>query len=235
MYMGTVLDTETTDLNGEVVEIASVMVNETGNIIENSIISHLIKPVGRIGLQAMAVHSITEEMVSEAPVLAEVVDEYFTEEYLIMHNAKFDMRMVGEDKFIGHKVICTHELAKKLGYKEKAGSTANMVLYYYFGGYKEFIPEGVAHRAGYDSQITAYILKKMMDENNLSTLNDVYEYMNQPAPFVCTFKKHSGKLWEDVVKEDYEYVEWMIDNFKWKNEEEKEKVTKLFNKCKEEM
>jgi len=32
----------------------------------------------------------------------------------------------------------------------------------------------------------------------------------QPSNRVCPFRKHKGKPWTEVVKEDPEYVEWLV-------------------------
>ena len=54
-----VIDTETCDLQGGVVEIASVDVID-GQIVNP--MSHLVRPDRPISAQAMAIHRITEEM-----------------------------------------------------------------------------------------------------------------------------------------------------------------------------
>jgi exodeoxyribonuclease X len=60
-----VIDTETCDLQGGVVEIASVDV-VNGQIINP--MSHLVRPDRPISPQAMAIHRITESMVANQAV-----------------------------------------------------------------------------------------------------------------------------------------------------------------------
>ena len=68
-----VIDTETTSIEGEVIEIASV------DIVNGEIcnpISDFVRPSEPISFEAMAIHHITEEMVADAPPIADVIDKY---------------------------------------------------------------------------------------------------------------------------------------------------------------
>jgi len=62
-----ILDTETTGLNGEIVEIASVGVDQNGVICER-IQEDLVKPEGDISFGAMATHHITPVTVKDSPL-----------------------------------------------------------------------------------------------------------------------------------------------------------------------
>ena len=61
-----VIDTETCDLQGGIVEVASVDVID-GKIVNP--MSHLVRPDRPISPQAMAIHRITESMVADKPGL----------------------------------------------------------------------------------------------------------------------------------------------------------------------
>jgi DNA polymerase-3 subunit epsilon len=87
------MDTETTGIedDAEIVEIA--LIDANGDVLFDS----LVKPVGPIGLEAAAVHHITEEMVSQAPSWAEVwpeVEKILKGQALGIYNADFDVRMM---------------------------------------------------------------------------------------------------------------------------------------------
>ncbi|MFS0783381.1 exonuclease domain-containing protein [Bacillus sp. 1P06AnD] len=61
-----ILDTETTSLEGEVIEIS--IVDAKGSVIFNE----LVKPFGPISLDAKAIHGITEEMLDDKPTFKEI-------------------------------------------------------------------------------------------------------------------------------------------------------------------
>jgi len=81
------IDTETTGFDGDIVEIS--IGDPQGNILYDS----LLRPACPISEGAMAVHRITEEMVSAAPCLNEEWPEIYKRikgKKLIAWNAKFD-------------------------------------------------------------------------------------------------------------------------------------------------
>lgn len=65
-----VIDTETCDLQGGIVEVASVDVID-GKIVNP--MSHLVRPDRPISAQAMAIHRITESMVADKPWIEEII------------------------------------------------------------------------------------------------------------------------------------------------------------------
>lgn len=68
-----VIDTETTSLEGSVLEIASVDIVD--GVICNPM-SDFVKPTEAISFEAMAIHHITEDMVADAPMISEVIGRY---------------------------------------------------------------------------------------------------------------------------------------------------------------
>lgn len=68
-----VIDTETCDLQGGIVEVASVDVVD-GKIVNP--MSHLVRPDRPISAQAMAIHRITESMVADKPWIEEIIPLY---------------------------------------------------------------------------------------------------------------------------------------------------------------
>ena len=87
-----ILDTETTSLEGEVVEIA--IIDSQGN----PEIDTLIKPREEISPEAQAVHGITAEMVATAPRLDDIWEEVSrvisSHNNLIIYNSSFDLRRI---------------------------------------------------------------------------------------------------------------------------------------------
>ena len=220
-------DTETTTLNGEIVEVAYTDVTADGY---TSPVSHLIKPYSPIHFEAMATHGITEEMVSEAPRFSEVERIYapVPDMYVGSHNWQFDSKMLGS-LFSNNPSICTLKLTRHLIPKSDCSSHKNMVLYYYLGLHKKYpMPEGVAHRAAFDVEITARVLLELMERFDL-TLEDCYKISNGKVeqPFTCLFAKHRGKLWIDVIKDDPDYVRWLLDNKKLQDKDDHAKLAEM--------
>lgn len=121
-----VLDTETTGMKAEgddrIVEIGALeLVNyvPTGKIFH-----HYINPERPIPAEVTAIHGITDAMVADKPVYAEIVDELITflgDSQLVIHNAEFDMRFLNaEYKRLGfpalpmNRAIDTLMIARKL-------------------------------------------------------------------------------------------------------------------------
>lgn len=103
-----VIDTETCDLQGGIVEVASVDVVD-GKIVNP--MSHLVRPDRPISPQAMAIHRITESMVADKPRIEDVIPHYYGSPWYVAHNASFDRRVLPE---MPGEWICTMKLARRL-------------------------------------------------------------------------------------------------------------------------
>lgn len=82
-----IIDTETTGLHGECVDIA--IVSPAGNVLFNK----LLRPKCKIEEGAMAVHGITESMVAKARTFAEefpVIEAALADKVIIAYNEGFD-------------------------------------------------------------------------------------------------------------------------------------------------
>ena len=231
MAMIVLFDTETTALHGEIVEVASVVVDDSDMSITHSKCD-LVKPSGVISYGAMGIHNITEEMVYTATPWSELQEKYLVPEdyYIGAHNWQFDSKMLGES-FQNNEAICTLKLARTLISKSECDSHSNMSLFYYLVCYKEGMPEinngfRSTHSALFDVTITARILIAMMKKFDL-TLGDCYNLSNGSVSvkgFFCNIRKHKGKLWKDVLQEDVSYVEWVIDKGILQGNEQRELI-----------
>jgi DNA polymerase III epsilon subunit-like protein len=93
------LDTETTGIGprDNIVEIS--ILNHDGQVL----IETLVKPVGKISSEAMAVHGITDEMVQDAsrwPDVWDGIESVLSGRLVGIYNADFDLRMMQQS----HKV-----------------------------------------------------------------------------------------------------------------------------------
>lgn len=115
-----VIDTETCDLQGGIVEVASVDVVD-GKIVNP--MSHLVRPDRPISPQAMAIHRITESMVADKPWIEDIIPHYYGSPWYVAHNASFDRRVLPD---MPGEWICTMKLARRLWPGIKY---SNMALY----------------------------------------------------------------------------------------------------------
>lgn len=96
------LDTETTGLDpnegDRIIQIAAV---EAKNGLRTGAFYHtLINPLRPIGLAAMQVHQITDQMVADEPLFEEIVDDFLAfigNDPIIIHNAEFDMNFLDSE------------------------------------------------------------------------------------------------------------------------------------------
>ncbi|MGO2458795.1 MAG: exodeoxyribonuclease X [Ewingella sp.] len=207
-----VIDTETTSLEGEVVEIASV------DIVNGQIcnpLSDFVKPSERISFEAMALHHITEKMVVDAPPLSAVIDKYLGADVYVAHNAAFDREML---PMIMAPWVCTLKLARKLWPEEP--SHGNQYLRYRFG-LEPDVPEGLyAHRALYDCYVTATTLLYM---NSLAKwkISDMRDISNSPSLLhVMKFGKYRNETFAEIAAKDAPYLRWCLSNMKQLNEDQ---------------
>lgn len=115
------VDVETSGLrmSSRVVEIGAVGFTLDGGCRE---FQALINPCERISPQATAIHGITDEMVSRAPKAADVLPdllEFMDGRVFVAHNARFDVRMLGNElsrvgaALPGAPVVCTLGLSRR--------------------------------------------------------------------------------------------------------------------------
>lgn len=197
-----VIDTETTSLEGGVVEIASADI--VNGVICNPM-SDLVKPPEPISFEAMAIHHITEDMVENASLISDVIDRYLGADAYVAHNAKFDRSKLPQ---IDAPWICTQKLARKLF--PTHSSHSNQYLRYSLG-LKPAVPEGLyAHRALYDCYVTAELLIYM---GSLAkwTMRQMREISNAPSLLhTMRFGKHKGKSFDEIAVIDPQYLRWLL-------------------------
>ncbi|MGL6117854.1 exodeoxyribonuclease X [Plesiomonas sp.] len=199
-----VIDTETTSLEGGVIEIASVDIVD--GIICNPM-SDFVKPHEPISFEAMAIHHITEEMVENAPTLNEVIGRYLGADAYVAHNAKFDRSKLPQ---INSPWICTLKLARSLFPEHPRHN--NQYLRYSLG-LKPDVPEGLhAHRALYDCYVTAELLIYMVQMSNW-TVSEMCEISVAPTLLnTIQFGKYKGSAFKEVACINPGYLRWLEAN-----------------------
>ncbi|ADU69465.1 exodeoxyribonuclease X [Pantoea sp. At-9b] len=199
-----VIDTETTSFEGGICELASV------DIVEGKIcnpMSDFVKPPEPITVGAMAIHHITNDMVTDAPPIGDVIDRYLGADVYVAHNAAFDRPKLPQ---ITAPWICTLKLARKL-YPELESHT-NQYLRYHFMLDVD-VPEGLhAHRALYDCYVTAALLIRLNRDVQL-TIAQMRDISSRPSLLhTMRFGKHKGKTFEEIAARDQGYLRWALGN-----------------------
>lgn len=168
--------------------------------------SGLVKPNGKIPPEARAVHHISDADVANAYQLREVIDFFLDgAEIFAAHNAKFEEHFTPRK---GLKWICTYKCARIVW--PDAPTHTNQGLRYWLGidGDPDF-DAGLSmppHRALPDAYVTAFILRRLLQEKSVEELLTISRY---PALIkVMNFGKHKGMKFADAPAD---YLEWIRD------------------------
>lgn len=167
------------------------------------------KPGIAIPPEASAVHHITDEDVASAYQFAVVWQAHFENpeiKFYAAHNCAFEQGFLPTPE--GVRWLCTYKCALRAW--PNAPGHSNQVLRYWRGIDKR---EGfdrnhalLAHRAGPDAYITAWLLDELIAEVGGATL---LQWSSEPKLFpVISFGKHRGAKWVDVPGD---YLAWLRD------------------------
>jgi exodeoxyribonuclease X len=178
--------------------------------VEDGISSWLTNPGHPIPPETSAIHHIVDEDVAAAPGFAMICNAIFLNPgcevvALGAHSAKFEQQWLTPDRVRHTQWICTYKCALRL-FPDAPGHS-NQALRYWLK------PEGldrsvanVAHRAGPDAYVTAFLLREML---KLATLDQLVEWSSQPALQVrCHIGQNRGKLWSEV---DFGFLTWVAN------------------------
>lgn len=207
-----VIDTETTGASPKegaaICEVAAVPVLENGKVIMSKFFSQLINPGHPIPPDMSAIHHIidadvkTKPMIHEAKCLKKIGSDI-----IAAHNMEFDWAFLEPALSVlpAHR-LCTYRLA--LHMFPDAPNHKNQTLRYYLG---EEPPAsllksaGHAHRALYDTFVTAFVFARMLKEHSL---DELIEMSSKPVLLkTCHYRAHKGKPWSQVPKD---YLSWIL-------------------------
>jgi DNA polymerase-3 subunit epsilon/exodeoxyribonuclease X len=223
-----ILDTETTGIDEQdrVIQLGYMVLGGKEIEVHNEFCSADVP----INYAAMEVHGITPEMIegkpkcTEMPAYKRLLELNTPENYMIIHNAPFDLKMLEKEGFeVAMKVIDTLRVAKHVYEDEEAHRL--QYFRYKMGLYKEEEAEakklGIevkAHDAIGDVLVLKLFLTKLREavekkypgENPVEKMVDL---TNTPI-LVKTFRfgKHKGKSLEEVAQEDPGYLRWMLSS-----------------------
>lgn len=223
-----ILDTETTGTadTDRVIQLGYIVLGAKEVEVHNEFNSSDIP----ISFGAMEVHGITQEALVGKPVCVEtsaykrLLELNSDENYLIIHNAPFDIKMLEKEGFNTQmKVIDTLRVAKHIMPDEEAHRLQyfRYKMELYKSEQQEADALGIvvkAHDAIGDVLVLKLFLSKLKEavmaaypsENPVEKMVDL---TNTPI-LVKTFRfgKHKGKSLEEVAREDTGYLRWMLGN-----------------------
>ncbi len=162
-----VLDFETTGLSpnygDRVIEIGAVRV-EQGQIVD--CFQQLMNPGFRINSFIEQYTGITNHMLQNAPSCAEVMAQFadfLGNDNLVAHNASFDRRFLDAELSLIKRpyagaFVCSMLVARRVYQKAPNHKLGSLVAY------KDIPTDGVFHRALADSEMTAKLWLKMLDD-----------------------------------------------------------------------
>ncbi|MFA1641380.1 PolC-type DNA polymerase III [Chryseomicrobium imtechense] len=179
-----VFDVETTGLSAtydKIIELAAVKIRD-GNIVDK--FERFVNPHQTLSATTIELTGITDDMVKDAPELAQVTKEFHEfigSGIVVAHNASFDMgflyeayRQSGVETF-DHPVIDTLELARFLHPEMKNHRLGSLA--------KKFnIELTQAHRAIYDCEATGYLLLHLLKEaeqQGITNHNQLNDYVGE--------------------------------------------------------
>lgn len=196
------LDTETTDIDGDVIELAWLA--DTGESF-----SQRYHPTKPMALGAILVHGILPEDLVGCPPCAGVSDHLPPCSYWIGHNIDFDWKVLGSPSHVQR--ICTLAIARAL--LPDLDSHKLGALYLHFNGITRANFESYqasAHGAGYDVDLCKALLADLLELGGaLALLDDpaaLWRFSEDcRIPTRMSFGKHKGKL---IAEVDAGYMAW---------------------------
>ena len=219
-----ILDTETTGLPKEQDRICQIgfLSNEDS---QWKIYEDLCRPSNPISSDAMAVHHITNEMVEEKPALQDtnsfkkLSKLNLPENIIVLQNAPFDLGVLQNEGFLWKgRVIDTLVCAKHLLATRRH---ALQFLRYELGLYKH--EKEISSALGIDIKphdaigdvIVAKLLFNHLLELADNSIENLITITNTPVLLkIIPFGKYKGKEFEEAVKRDINYFQWVLNDFK---------------------
>ena len=223
-----ILDTETTGTaeSDRVIQLGYIVLGVKPIEVHNEFNSSDVP----ISYGAMEVHGITPDLLEGKPSCVEtsaykrLLELNTDENYLIIHNAPFDIKMLEKEGFITKmRVIDTLRVAKHILPDEEAHRL--QYFRYKMELYKEEEKEAAAlgivvkaHDAIGDVLVLKLLLSRLKEAVQLAypsenPVEKMVDLTNTPI-LVKTFRfgKHKGKELAEVAREDAGYLRWMLSS-----------------------
>jgi exodeoxyribonuclease X len=206
------LDTETTGIDDD-----DRLCQLAYKIEDRHTVNEFFNPRTDITIDAMCVHHITNEMVSQKPYfkgspVAKKLQILLNdpENYLVAHNAKFDVEMLNREGISTERVICTLKIARYLDPEGKIPKYNLQYLRYFL----KFNIKAPAHDALGDISVLELLfqrlltgIKKIKNDDKDLAVQAMVEISKKPSLLVrMFFGKHKGEFFKDIPKD---YLKWL--------------------------
>ena len=224
-------DTETTDTQSkDILQLA--LLTDDPDIYLNM----YFKPVQEISFGAMSIHNITPEDVENCPKFeeAQIPEEGIDKEYKgstnlseylkflakkyiwVAHNVEFDAEVLMKKGIEIEDMICTLKVARNVLTTPDGKDLESyrlQYLRYYLGLYKK---EDKKHITAHDALSDVFFLKDLFNyfrSNTKLSIENMILITKQPQMMrEMTFGKYMGKTFEEIEREDREYLEWLAES-----------------------
>lgn len=178
--------------------------------------SSLVNPGKPIPPEASAIHHITDDMVKDAPTLAEVMPTVFADDgtgkpaIFAAHEARFDRAALGlQGNETGLQWICTRKSAVTAW--PDAPNHKNQTLRYWLGLKLADPSLATPHRALGDCYVTAAILRRLLSIPEI-TAEDLISISSGPIMLPrLSFGEHAMKPIDQVPTS---YWQWIVEKSK---------------------
>lgn len=198
-----------------------------------------------ISFGAMETHGITPEMLEgkgackESSAYKKLLELNESQNYLIIHNAKFDIEMLKKEGFVPQmQLIDTLRVAKHLLPEEEAHRL--QYFRYKMGLYKEEKKEAdalgmeiKAHDALGDVLVLKLLLSRLKElvTEQFSGINPVAKMVELTATPILikslNFGKYKGKTLQEIASSDAAYLRWMLGSMENMDEDLKYSINKV--------
>lgn len=176
-----------------------------------------------VTIEARAIHHISDEMVAGELKPDEAVPKLAAGDhaYLVAHNVDHEKRYVGTGFKPGstdelRDWICTYKPALRLWDSAPGHKLQELRYFLKLDDADDFDPKLAEppHRAAGDAYVCAHLLRRMLQEAEKQNIDlpRLVKWSAGPGLLVlCYMKKHKGKLWSTVAREDRPYLEWIYE------------------------
>jgi DNA polymerase III epsilon subunit-like protein len=183
--------------------------------------NNLYKPPIPIPPEASAIHHISNKMVEDKPSFKgssdyQNVKDLFENEnnFVVAHNAAFDLNMLKKEEIIPKNFICTLRVARALDPEGKIEKYNLQYLRYLLG----IEIEAEAHDALGDVLVLEKLFERLFNKikttDNLDdegAIEKMAKISSHPSIFKhFNFGKYVGQEISNVAKEDRGYLEWLL-------------------------
>lgn len=175
-----------------------------------------------VSIEARAIHHISDEMVAGELTPTEacriLTDDDF--DYMCAHNVDHEKNYIGTGFKPGTEEmrpwLCSYKPAFRL-WPDAPGHKLQELRYFLkLDDAPDFNPRYCEkpHRAPDDAYVCAHLIRRIRQEAEAQgiDLDRLVKWSSGPALLVmCWMKKHKGKTWSQVARDDRPYLEWIYD------------------------